>query len=344
MEIVSEPDLRSADQAREYMQRLRQVLVWIGVNDGNMEEGSLRCDANVSVRPKGSAELGIKVEVKNMNSFRAVHMALSYEIERQTAALVSGETIVQETRGWNEARGVTVGQRSKEFAHDYRYFPEPDLPPRQVTSKMIAAIRARLPELPAARAARFREQLGLSAYDADQLTASRELGDYFESVLVASGGELTNGGADGVANAKEAANWVIGEVNRAINEAERSIEDLKVRPAALAALIQRKVEGRISNNQAKELFAELAASDSTTEGVAGVDAAIEARGMAQVSDRAQLEAWVDEALAVEPQAAADFRTGNERAVGRLVGAVMRVSGGKANGPAVNAILREKLRN
>src|SRR4030081_528973 len=171
MEIVSEPDMRSADQAREYMQRLRQMLVWIGVNDGNMEEGSLRCDANVSVRPKGSAELGTKVEIKNMNSFRAVHMALAYEIERQKTALVSGEMIVQETRGWNEARGVTVGQRSKEFAHDYRYFPEPDLPPLQVTAEMVAGIRAPLPELPAARAARFREDLRLSGYDADQLTA-----------------------------------------------------------------------------------------------------------------------------------------------------------------------------
>ena len=344
MEIVSEPDMRSADQAREYMQRLRQVLVWIGVNDGNMEEGSLRCDANVSVRQRGSSELGTKVEIKNMNSFRAVHMALSYEIERQKAALSSRETIVQETRGWNEAKGVTVGQRSKEYAHDYRYFPEPDLPPLQVPRAMVAAIRAQLPELPAARATRFREQLGLSGYDADQLTATRDLGDYFEAVLVASGGELVNGGADGAANAKEAANWVIGEVNRAINDAEGSIDDLKVRPAALAALIQRKAEGKISNNQAKELFAVLSGSDSAVNGVAAVDAAIEARGMSQVSDRAQLEAWVDQALAAEPQAAADFRAGNERAVGRLVGAVMRVSGGKANGPAVNAILREKLRS
>jgi aspartyl-tRNA(Asn)/glutamyl-tRNA(Gln) amidotransferase subunit B len=343
MEIVSEPDLRSADQAREYMQRLRQVLVWIGVNDGNMEEGSLRCDANVSVRQRGAHELGTKVEIKNMNSFRAVHMALAYEIERQKTALASGEAIVQETRGWNEAKGVTVGQRSKEYAHDYRYFPDPDLPPLQVTAEMVAGIRAQLPELPAARAARFREDLRLSGYDADQLTATLELSDYFEAVLAARG-ERGGDGADGAAGAKEAANWVIGEVNRAINEAGGLLDDLRVRPAALAALIQRKSEGRISNNQAKELFAALAAADSATDDAAGVDAAIEARGLAQVSDTAQLEAWVDEALAAEPQAAADFRAGNERAVGRLVGAVMRVSGGKANGPAVNAILRRKLRD
>jgi aspartyl-tRNA(Asn)/glutamyl-tRNA(Gln) amidotransferase subunit B len=339
MEIVSEPDIRTADEAREYMQRLRQMLVWIGVNDGNMEEGSLRCDANVSVRPKGSTEFGTKVEIKNMNSFRAVHMALDYEIQRQTAALEAGETIVQETRGWNEAKGVTMGQRSKEYAHDYRYFPDPDLPPLQVTREMVADIRSQLPELPAARAQRLRAQLGLSAYDADQLTATRELGDYFESVLAA----FPAGGADGAARAKEAANWVIGEVNRAINEAEGSIDELKVHPTALAVLIQRKLEGRISNNQAKELFAALAVGDGTVDDAAAVDAEIEARGMAQVSDSAQLQAWVEEALAAEPQAAADFLGGNERAVGRLVGAVMRVSGGKANGPAVNAILREKLR-
>src|SRR5258708_8999913 len=167
MEIVSEPDLRSADAAREYMQRLRQVLVWIGVNDGNMEEGSLRCDANVSVRPAGATELGTKVEIRGGDSFRAVHLALGYEIDRQKAALLGGEAIAQETRGWNEAKGVTVGQRSKEYAHDYRYFPEPDLPPLQLTREFVDAIRAELPELPAARAAPFPQELDLSLYDAD---------------------------------------------------------------------------------------------------------------------------------------------------------------------------------
>ena len=332
MEIVSEPDMHTADEAREYMQRLRQVLVWIGVSDGNMEEGSLRCDANVSVREAGAIELGIKVEIKNMNSFRAVHMALEHEIERQRAALVAGETIVQETRGWNEAKGVTVSQRSKEYAHDYRYFPEPDLPPLQVGREMVERIRAGLPEMPAARAARFREGLGLSAYDADQLTASRELAGYFESVVEAVG----------VENAKEAANWVIGEVNRVLKDRDLSPDALPVRPAGLAALIRRKLAGDLSNNQAKELFQELASGSQQVESSEAIDDLVEARGLRQVSDAGELEAWVDAAIAAQPQAAADVRGGNERAIGRLVGEVMKLSGGKANGPAVNAMLRQKL--
>ena len=337
MEIVSEPDIRSADAAREYMQRLRQVLVWIGVNDGNMEEGSLRCDANVSVRAAGATELGTKVEIKNMNSFRAVHLALGYEIERQKAALLGGETIVQETRGWNEAKGVTVGQRSKEYAHDYRYFPEPDLPPLQLTREFVDGIRTELPELPAARAARLREELELSAYDADQLTASRDLADYFEAVVAALAPAVEPRAA-----AKEAANWVIGEVNRAVKETAGSLAKLAVWPPALAALIRRKSEGRLSHNQAKALFGLLAVAGSPAEDAAAVDRLIESQGLVQVSDASALEAWVDEALAAEPQAAADFQAGNERAIGRLVGAVMRVSGGKANGPAVSDMLRQKL--
>jgi aspartyl-tRNA(Asn)/glutamyl-tRNA(Gln) amidotransferase subunit B len=343
MEIVSEPDMRTADEAREYMQRLRQLLVWIGVSDGNLEEGSLRCDANVSVRRAGATELGTKVEIKNMNSFRAVHLALGYEIERQKAALVNGEPIEQETRGWNESKGVTVGQRSKEYAHDYRYFPEPDLPPLQISREMVDRIRADLPELPSARVARLRDQLGLSAYDADKVTSGRELADYFESVLGALGEAATPGAAPDSKTAKEAANWVIGEVNRAVNESGGSISELKVRPPALATLIRRKAAGDISHNQAKDLFAALTgAGAAVAVDHVAVDAAIEARGMKQVSDSSQLETWVEAALAAEPRAAADFRAGNERAIGRLVGAVMRVSGGKANGPAVNAILRGKL--
>jgi len=332
MEIVSEPDMRSASEAREYMQRLRQLLVWIGVNDGNLEEGSLRCDANVSVREVGQQELGVKVEVKNMNSFRAVHLALEHEIERQRLALLNGETIAQETRGWNEAKGITMGQRSKEFAHDYRYFPEPDLPPLTVSREQVERVRAELPELPASRAQRFRDEHGLSDYDAGQLTATRELADYYEEVLEPLGR----------GNAKEAANWVVGEVNRALKEGEGLVA-LKVRPAALAALVQRKLDGTISNNQARELFAGLAESADPVRDGAAVDRMIEARGMRQVTDESQLEAWVDAAIAAQPQAAEDFRGGNDRAVGRLVGAVMQASGGKANGPAVSAMLRQKLR-
>jgi aspartyl-tRNA(Asn)/glutamyl-tRNA(Gln) amidotransferase subunit B len=343
MEIVSEPDMRTADEAREYMQRLRQVLVWIGVSDGNMEEGSLRCDANVSVRPAGSKELGTKVEIKNMNSFRAVHLALGHEIERQRGALQAGETIVQETRGWNEAKGVTVSQRSKEYAHDYRYFPEPDLPPLNIGRPMVEDIRAALPELPVARAARLRDQLGLSAYDAGQLTASRDLADYYEDVVEGVG----------VQNAKEAANWVIGEVNRVVKDRGLAPAALPVRPAALAALIHQKLDGAISHNQAKELFGKLALGGELVVQKVGVDAGQEAEevirlikesGLRQVTDRGELEAWVDAAIEAQPQAAADVRNGNERAIGRLVGEVMKLSGGKASGPAVSAMLQEKLKS
>jgi aspartyl-tRNA(Asn)/glutamyl-tRNA(Gln) amidotransferase subunit B len=329
IEIVSEPDLRSAEEAREYMQRLRQLLVWIGVSDGRMEEGSLRCDANVSVRPQGESELGTKVEVKNMNSFRAVFLALQHEIERQASALESGEPILQETRGWNEAEGVTVGQRSKEYAHDYRYFPEPDLPPMTLSRELVERIRSELPELPAARARRFQEELEVSADSGDLLTATRELADYFEQTVA------------GGAPPADAGNWVLGEVSRVLNQGV-AVPELKVRPAALAALIGRKLDGTVSNNQAKELFAALAAGETVIESEATIDTAIEESGMRQVSDTVQLEAWVEQALAAEPQAAADFAAGNERAIGRLVGAVMRASGGKANGPAVSQILRRRL--
>ena len=311
------------------MQRLRQLLVWIGVNDGNMEEGSLRCDANVSVRPRGQTELGVKVEVKNMNSFRAVYLALEYEIQRQQAALLNGETIVQETRGWNEARGLTVGQRSKEFAHDYRYFPEPDIPPMVISRELVERVRAELPELPATRAERLTQALGLTAYNAAQLTADLEIAEYFEA-LVAIVGE---------GNATEAANWVIGEVNRARKGPGAGID---VPAAALGALITRKLDGTISNNQAKTLFTELV-NNPEVVGSAEVDALVEKLGMRQVTDSSQLEAWVEAAIAAQPQAADDFRAGNDRAVGRLVGAVMQASGGKANGPAVSEMLRQKLR-
>ncbi|MHB8508851.1 MAG: Asp-tRNA(Asn)/Glu-tRNA(Gln) amidotransferase subunit GatB [Candidatus Dormibacteria bacterium] len=329
MEIVSEPDLRSAAEAREYMQRLRQLLVWIGVSDGRMEEGSLRCDANVSVRPPGQTELGVKVEVKNMNSFRAVFLALEYEIVRQQQAIANGETIAQETRGWNEAGGVTVGQRSKEFAHDYRYFPEPDLPPLTISRDRVDRLRAELPELPAVRAARYSEQLEVGPKEADVLTTTRELAEYFESVVAAG------------APAREAANWVLGEVSRVLNSGT-AVSELKVRPGALAALVQRKLEGVLNNNQAKELFAALEAGDAIVDNVAAVDAEIASRGLRQVTDSSQLEAWVAAAIAAEAQAVDDFRGGNERALGRLVGAVMKQSQGKANAPAVSEMLRRQL--
>ncbi|MGB2940336.1 MAG: Asp-tRNA(Asn)/Glu-tRNA(Gln) amidotransferase subunit GatB [Candidatus Dormiibacterota bacterium] len=332
MEIVSEPDMRSADEAREYMQRLRQLLVWIGVSDGNMEEGSLRCDANVSVRTAGSAELGVKVEIKNMNSFRAVHAALEYEIGRQRAALAASEDIVQETRGWIEDKSVTVSQRSKEYAHDYRYFPEPDLPPLNISRDEVERIRTSLPELPAERAARFRDDLGLSAYDAEQVTANLDLADYFEATVDIAGRPL----------AKEVANWVISDLNRVLKELGCSPAVLAVRPSGMATLIARKLDGVITNNQAKELFHDLAGGTKAMDETA-IDDAIKDRGLRQVSDAGELAAWVDAAIAAQPQAADDVRAGNERAIGRLVGEVMKLSGGKASGPAVNAMIQEKLR-
>jgi aspartyl-tRNA(Asn)/glutamyl-tRNA(Gln) amidotransferase subunit B len=360
LEIVSEPDLRNAGEAREYMQRLRQLLVWIGVSDGRMEEGSLRCDANVSVRPAGSSELGVKVEVKNMNSFRAVHLALEHEIERQRAALASGAAIVQETRGWNESEGVTVAQRSKEYAHDYRYFPEPDLPPLHISRETVESRRAGLPELPAARADRIMREHGLAQNIADLLTATRELADYFEDVVRAG------------APAGEAANWMLGEVSRVLNETNGQLPGLSVRPRALAALIARKQDGTMSNNQAKELFLALARTlqhaasitqigprpgvrpqvitppkwvlreDRIFDSAEAIEHEIEAAGMRQVSDAAQLEAWARQAIQNQPQAATDFRAGNERASGRLVGEVMKLSQGQASGPAVMEILRKLL--
>jgi len=328
IEIVSEPDMRSAEEAREYMQRLRQILVWIGVSDGRMEEGSLRCDANVSVRAPGSTELGTKVEVKNMNSFRAVYLALQHEIERQAAALEAGEEIVQETRGWNEAKGVTISQRRKEYADDYRYFPEPDLPPLHLDRALVDRIRAELPELPATRADRLERDLGVSADQADLLTDTVELADYFEAVV-----------ATGVP-AAEAANWVLGEVSRVLNTGVL-VSALTVRPEALGGLVARKLDGTINNNQAKELFAELAGGDTVVATAAAIDEAIQSRGLRQVSDTAELERLVDEAIAAQAKAWEDFRGGNERASGALVGYVMKQTKGQASGPAVTEILRRR---
>ena len=329
MEIVSEPDMRSADEAREYMQRLRQILVWIGVSDGNMEEGSLRCDANVSVRPAGATELGTKVEVKNMNSFRAVYLALQHEIERQSLAFAAGETIVQETRGWNEAKGVTVAQRCKEYAHDYRYFPSPTCPRCTSRPRWWSASGPPCPScrrhVPAAWSETWASRLSRLACSPETV----DLADYFEAVIAAG------------APAAEAANWVLGEVSRVLNSGVL-VAELKVRPGALGGLIARKLDGTISNNQAKDLFAALSGGGGLTDDVAAVDAAIADRGLRQVSDTGQLQRWVDEAIAAQPQAWDDFRAGNERASGRLVGEVMKRSGGQASGPAAIEILRSKL--
>ncbi len=324
MEIVGEPDLRTPEAAREYLVRLRQILTYIGVNDGNLEQGSFRCDANVSLRPRGDTELGVKVEVKNMNSFRAVQRALESEIERQTAVLEAGGTLVQETRGWVEAQGRTISQRSKEQAHDYRYFPEPDLPPLRLDSAFVERVRATLPELPEARAARFQSQYGLTAYDAAVLTDTRESADAYEA-LVAAG-----------VPAKLAANWQSGDVAALANEHRMPLQQSGLGIVGLAALLRLIDGGAINGPTAKELLVELYVSGGDAE------ALVRERGLAQVSDASALTALVDEAIAANPAAAADFRAGKQQALGQLMRAVKDATGGKADMPLVNRLLRERL--
>ena len=324
IEIVSEPDMRSASEAAEFFARLRDILVWLGVNDGNMEEGSLRCDANVSVRPAGQQPFGTKAEVKNLNSFRYVQKALEYEIERQTDLLESGGRVVQETRLWDSATGRTVSMRSKEEAHDYRYFPEPDLPPVVVDAARIDAVRATMPELPEARRRRFVVAYGLPEYDAGVLTQSASLADYYEQVASAAG------------NPKAASNWVMGELLRTLNERGQSIDDAPLRPLALAGLILLVEKGTISSSIAKEVFAKMYDSGRAA------DAIVSAEGLAQIGDESALTSIVQEVLTSHADAVGQYRAGKTATFGFLVGQVMERSGGKANPTLANQILRRAL--
>jgi aspartyl-tRNA(Asn)/glutamyl-tRNA(Gln) amidotransferase subunit B len=324
MEIVGEPDLRSPEAAREYLVRLRQILTYIGVNDGNLEQGSFRCDANVSLRPHGATDLGVKVEVKNMNSFRAVQHALEFEIERQGGVLDAGGTLVQETRGWVEAQGRTISQRSKEQAHDYRYFPEPDLPPLRLDDAFVERVRATLPELPEARAQRFQSAYGLTAYDAAVLTDTRESADSYEA-LVGAG-----------VPAKLAANWQTGDVAALANEHKLPLHQSGLGIAGLAALLRLVDGGTINGPTAKELLAELYVPGGDPQTL------VHERGLAQLSDTAELTALVDAAIAANPAAAADFRAGKQQALGQLMRSVKDASGGKADMPLVNRLLRDRL--
>ncbi|MGA7988489.1 MAG: Asp-tRNA(Asn)/Glu-tRNA(Gln) amidotransferase subunit GatB [Candidatus Dormiibacterota bacterium] len=324
MEIVGEPDLRTPEAAREYLVRLRQILTYIGVNDGNLEQGSFRCDANVSLRRRGETELGVKVEVKNMNSFRAVQRALESEIERQTAVLDAGGTLVQETRGWVETHGRTISQRSKEQAHDYRYFPEPDLPPLRLDSAFVERVRASLPELPEARAARFQSQYALTAYDSAVLTDTREAADTYEA-LVGAG-----------VPAKLAANWQTGDVAALANEHRLPLQQSGLGIEGLAKLLRLVDTGTINGPTAKDLLVELYVAGGDPE------ALVRERELAQVSDTEQLTALVDKAIAENPAAAADFRAGKQQALGQLMRSVKEATGGKADMPLVNRLLRERL--
>ena len=324
MEIVSRPDIRTPAEARAYLQKLRLILRTIGVSSGNMEEGSFRCDANISLRPSGQTDYGVKAEVKNMNSFRSVQRALEFEIERQTAMLERGERVVQETRGWFEDRGVTVSQRSKEFAHDYRYFPEPDLPPVFVSREWVAELERALPELPDARRERFAEQYQLSAYDAAQLTSSRAQADFFEQAVAR------------YPKPKQIANWIQGDLARLQHRAAAEEEDSGVTPEQLTDLIKLVDDGALSIAAGRQVLGALYGTrKSATEAVEGM-------GLAQISDESELERWVSEAISSNPRAVEDYRAGKSGAINFLAGQVMRASQGKANPNLVRELVEKQL--
>jgi aspartyl-tRNA(Asn)/glutamyl-tRNA(Gln) amidotransferase subunit B len=324
IEIVSDPDLRSAEEAHGYLDALKAVLLYAGVSDCNMEEGSLRCDANVSVRPRGQERLGTRAEIKNLNSFRNVARAIEHEIARQVAVLEAGGAVVQETRLWNADRGETAPLRSKEEAHDYRYFPEPDLPPLVVRPEWLDEVRRSLPELPAQKRARFAAEYGLPEYDAGVLTFSREIADYFEAVARESG------------HAKAASNWVMTEVLRKLKDADGGAQPVPPPPAHLAALVRMVEEGAISGRTAKDVFERMWATGEAP-------AAIVAReGLTQVSDEDALQEAVEAVLAQSPGQVATYRAGKAATLGWFVGQVMRRTGGKANPQVVQALLKKAL--
>jgi aspartyl-tRNA(Asn)/glutamyl-tRNA(Gln) amidotransferase subunit B len=324
IEIVSEPDMRSAAQAAEFFERLRDILVWLGVNDGNMEEGSLRCDANISVRPAGQQAFGTKAEVKNLNSFRYLQKALEYEIDRQVDVIEGGGRVIQETRLWDSAAGRTLSMRSKEEAHDYRYFPEPDLPPLVVDEARIAAVRETMPELPDARRQRFVAAYGLPEYDAGVLTQSAALANYFEQAASASG------------SPKAVSNWVMGELLRTLKERGVAIEEVPLAPSALAGLIALVEKGTISSTIAKDVFAKMYDSGRSADDIVRAD------GLAQNSDEGALLAIVRDVIGKNSDAAAQYRAGKSQTFGYLVGQVMKASGGKANPKLANELLKREL--
>jgi len=326
LEIVSEPDMRSAKEAVAYMKKIHTLVRYLEICDGNMQEGSFRCDANVSVRPRGQEKFGTRAEIKNLNSFRFVEKAIQYEVARQVELIESGGKVVQETRLYDSDKDETRSMRSKEEANDYRYFPDPDLLPVEIDDGFIATVRATLPELPDEKAARFARDLGLSAYDAGVLSASRELGAYFEAVL-----------ADlGKAHAKLAANWVMGELSSALNRDNVEITASRVSPAALSGLLARIVDATISGKIAKDVFEAMWAEGQ------GADDIIEKRGLKQITDSGAIEGVIDAVIAANPKQLADYRAGKDKLFGFFVGQVMKATEGKANPAQLNDLLRTKL--
>ncbi len=325
VEIVSEPDIRTGQEAAEYAKELRRIVRYLGISDGNMQEGSLRCDVNVSVRPVGQKEFGTKVEIKNMNSFNAIQRAIEHEIERQIEAIETGEPIVQETRLWEEGSQRTISMRSKEGSSDYRYFPEPDLTPIVVSAEQRDAWKAELPELPAQKRHRYETELGLSAYDAQVLTDEHPVAEYFEATVAA--------GAD----VKQAANWIMGDIAAWLKNEKRSIDDLVLKPAELAELVGLIVDGTISGKIAKEILPEL-----LTEG-GSPKALVDKKGLVQISDAGAIAAMIDEVLAAHPTELEQFRAGKNKLKGFFVGQLMKKSGGRIDPKLTNQLLDEKLK-
>jgi aspartyl-tRNA(Asn)/glutamyl-tRNA(Gln) amidotransferase subunit B len=326
LEIVSEPDMRSAKEAVAYMKKIHTLVRYLEICDGNMQEGSFRCDANVSVRPRGQEKYGTRAEIKNLNSFRFVEKAIQYEVARQVELIESGGKVVQETRLYDSDKDETRSMRSKEEANDYRYFPDPDLLPVEIDDGLIATVRATLPELPDEKAARFARDMGLSVYDAGVLSASRELGAYFEAVLTGLG----------KAHAKLAANWVMGELSSALNRDNVEITASRVSPAALSGLLARIVDATISGKIAKDVFEAMWAEGQ------GADDIIEKRGLKQITDSGAIEGVIDAVIAANPKQLADYRAGKDKLFGFFVGQVMKATEGKANPAQLNDLLRTKL--
>jgi len=324
-EIVSKPDLRTGREAAEYAAEIRRIMRYLGVSDGNMQEGSLRCDVNISVRRGPDAPFGTKVEIKNMNSFSAIQKACEYEIQRQIKAYESGEPVRQETRLWDEGKQLTKSMRSKEGSSDYRYFPEPDLGPIEVSDAQREGWRAELPELPAARRHRYADQLGLSVYDARVLTDERPMADYFEAAVAAGG------------DPKGVANWITGDIAAHVNAERLSFADLPLQPGQLAEMVQLIDDGVISGKIAKEILPELLAEGGSARAI------VEARGLGMISDPAAITAIVDELLAAHPDEVAAFRGGKTKLQGFFVGQLMKRTGGKADPKLANGILNERLR-
>ncbi|MDI9480053.1 MAG: Asp-tRNA(Asn)/Glu-tRNA(Gln) amidotransferase subunit GatB [Syntrophomonadaceae bacterium] len=325
LEIVSEPDMRSAAEARAYMEKLRSILLFAGVSDCKMEEGSLRCDANVSVRPQGESKLGTRVEIKNLNSFRALEKAIEYEASRQIDALEDGEKLVQETRTWDEEKQVTRAMRSKEEAEDYRYFPDPDLPPLRIDPSWINDIAASMPELPDQAQERLMENYGLSDYDAAWLTLTPQTLEFFDQAM------------QFYHDAKTISNWMMGELSRLLNQNNLELQDSLLRPKHLTDMLQMIDKGTISGKMAKVVFEEMFSTGKSPEEI------VKEKGMAQISDQDTLQKVIDEAVAANAKVVEDYKNGKEKAFGFLIGQIMKATRGQANPALVNELLKERLK-